>query len=359
MFSNNDMISARQLKRQMVLSFIGVLFLLGTGDIADGGGNSILGFILAALLLLVYLFLLVRTSEVYGDPQRYLGCVGKWIMTAVYLSFLALSGGVLVEEISRMIQTYLLTSVPQPVISAVFLAAAFLGMGQNIQKRGRLAEVSYPWILGIFILLLILAAPHFHGIRLGDMQPWEAQEISRAAVRFFAAGTSVSLLPFVAGRVRDPKHNFRVLRRGIWLLLLLALGAAGILIGVYGWKGVQRLAYPILNLMTGTGLPGGFLGRVDIIWLAVLLFALLFTVGSILFYGAWICRREENGFPWVRLILAAVIWLLSFIRWHGTAVSDIYYRLLQDIYAPVFLGITLLAVWAKRRAKNEKPKEET
>ena len=173
MFSDNGMISSRQLKRQMVLSFLGVLLLLGTGEAAGGGGNALLGFFLGILLLLAYLFLLVRTAEVYRAPEKYLGLPGKWLLTGGYLSYLALSGGVLLEEISRVVQIYLLPSVPQPVIGAVFLGAAFLGMGQKIQKRGRLAEVSYPWVLGIFLLLLLLSVPHLHGIPAEGMEPWK------------------------------------------------------------------------------------------------------------------------------------------------------------------------------------------
>ena len=352
MFSDNGMISPRQLKRQMVLSFLGVLLLLGTGEAAGGGGNALLGFFLGILLLLAYLFLLVRTAEVYRAPEKYLGLPGKWLLTGGYLSYLALSGGVLLEEISRVVQIYLLPSVPQPVIGAVFLGAAFLGMGQKIQKRGRLAEVSYPWVLGIFLLLLLLSVPHLHGIPAEGMEPWKAREVSRAAVQVLASGTAVSLLPFILGRVREQDACFRVLRRGIWLLALITLGTAGILVGVYGWKGVQQLEYPILNLMTGTGIPGGVLGRVDILWLAVLLFTLLFAMGSILFYGAWIGVGESRGIPWRRLLLAAGIWLLSLIRWRENTAAKICGRLLRDVWAPALLGITLLAVWAKRRVEH-------
>ena len=94
MFSNNDMISVRQLKRQMVLSFIGILLLEGTKEAAAGGGNGILGFVLGSVLLAAYLFLLVKTAEVYSEPKRYLGSPGTWILKGVCLSFLALTGGV-------------------------------------------------------------------------------------------------------------------------------------------------------------------------------------------------------------------------------------------------------------------------
>ena len=136
MFSDNGMISSRQLKRQMVLSFLGVLLLLGTGEAAGGGGNALLGFFSghsSAAGLSVSAGKdgggLPRSGKVPGLP-------GKWLLTGVYLSYLALSGGVLLEEISRVVQIYLLPSVPQPVIGAVFLGAAFLEWGRKSRSGG-------------------------------------------------------------------------------------------------------------------------------------------------------------------------------------------------------------------------------
>lgn len=153
--------------------------------------------------------------------------------------------------------------------------------------------------------------------------------------------------------MRESQGCFRVLRRGIYLLLLVVLGAAAVLLGVYGKAGAGRLDYPILNLMTGTSLPGGILGRVDILWLAVLLFCLLFAMGSILSYGGRIAGEKRGSFQ-VRLILGAVIWLGSLLPWEGEKLSQFYGQVMRDIYAPMFLGMTLLALWAKRRVGNEK-----
>ena len=54
---------------------------LSSGEAAGGGGNALLGFFLGILLLLAYLFLLVRTAEVYRAPEKYLGLPGKWLLT--------------------------------------------------------------------------------------------------------------------------------------------------------------------------------------------------------------------------------------------------------------------------------------
>ncbi len=353
MFADNDRISLRQLKRQMVLSFLGPLLLFLAGKTAAGGAGALLGLLLGTLLLLLWVFLLVKTGEVWAAPERYLGAGGKWAAAAVYLSYLAVSGSVMLEQVVRAVQRYLLRELPAPALGAAFLAAAFLGMGQGAQRRGRLAEVSYPWVLGIFLLLFLLAALHFRGIspeHLGRPLPGT---VSRETIRIFSLGTAFGLLPFSLAKVRESQGCFRVLRRGIYLLLLVVLGAAAVLLGVYGKAGAGRLDYPILNLMTGTSLPGGILGRVDILWLAVLLFCLLFAMGSILSYGGRIAGEKRGSFQ-VRLILGAVIWLGSLLPWEGEKLSQFYGQVMRDIYAPMFLGMTLLALWAKRRVGNEK-----
>ena len=52
--------------------------------------------------------------------------------------------------------------------------------------------------------------------------------------------------------------------------------------------------------------------------------------------------------------MVALIWLGSLIGWSGKTISDIYATILQDIYAPLFLLITILALWAQKRIRNEK-----
>ena len=359
MFADNQRISRRQLKRQLVLSLIGILLLFQAGEIASGGGNSVVGMVIGLGLLMLYLFFLVRASAAYGNPEKYFGVIGKWLISLVYLSFLVLSGSFLLEKISFLTERYLLTGVPLPLISAIFILAAGLGMGNEVQRRGRLSEISFPWVMGILVLLLIFAAFHLHLPDFSLMEPWSAETVAEGAYQYFTTGTSISLAAFLLSRVdkgsrTEKGGTFRTLVHGLLLASGVLLASVVVLLGVYGFIGVQSREFPILDLMAGTGLPGGFLKRFDIVWLAVLVFSLLFALGSILFYGCWLTGRNGKKRDWTRLILAGLIWLGSLIDWQGKTVSDIYVTVLQDIYAPLFLLTTVLALWAQRRFRNEK-----
>lgn len=364
MFSDNQRISGKQMKCQMILSLVGILLLFQAGEMAAGGVNSLLGMVIGLGLLILYLFFLVRVSAVYSNLERYFGCIGKWLITAVYLSFLVLSGSYLLEKVSFVTERYLLSGVPLPVISAVFVLAACMGMGNEIQRRGRLAELCFPWILVALILLLAFAAFHFHGLDFSLMEPWSAVKVTEGVYRYFTMGTSVSLAAFLLSRVDKGNSEksggtFRSLTMGLIVVTLLLLAAAAVLLGVYGFRGIRNMEFPILDLMAGTSLPGNFLKRFDIVWLAVLIFSLLFSLGSILFYGCWLTGRNGIRRDWSRLIMAGLIWLGSLIEWSGKTVSDIYSTVLQDIYAPVFLLITVLGLWAQKRFRNEKERRDS
>ena len=117
MFADNQRISRRQLKRQFVLSLVGIFLLFQAGEIASGGGNSVAGMVIGLGFLVLYLFFLVRASAAYGNLEKYFGCIGKWLISLVYLSFLVLSGSFLLEKISFLTERYLLTGVPLPLIA--------------------------------------------------------------------------------------------------------------------------------------------------------------------------------------------------------------------------------------------------
>src|SRR5699024_11520100 len=54
--------------------------------------------------------------------------------------------------------------------------------------------------------------------------------------------------------------------------------------------GVQTCALPIY-LMAGVRIPGDFLERVDIFWIAAVMFSILFALGSVFFYNHEILVR--------------------------------------------------------------------
>lgn len=105
-------------------------------------------------------------------------------------------------------------------------------------------------------------------------------------------GTPIALLPFLLGHVQK-EHRSVILpvTQSIWKTGLLVIAGSMALLGVFGRRGTAAAQDPLLLLMAGTSLPGGFLERFDILWMAFLLMGLLFTLGSLLFYVSLIGEK--------------------------------------------------------------------
>lgn len=361
MFADNQRISNRQMKRQMLISFGGVLILLVSGNMASGGRNAILGAFLGYGALLVYFFFLARNAV----PIQYLtsafGGLIKWLVSFIYGSFLILTGGFLLEKISQISNIYLLADVDKDLVKILILLVALLGMGSDIQKRGRMGEASFTWIFWGFVLLLILAASHMKVPDGSRMPEIDGSSLLIYSYRFFAVGSIVSILPLAFTKTEGRGNQMWELGKSWLLLMLLVVSTSLILLGTYGYPGVKTMELPVLNLMSGTSLPGGFLDRFDIIWMGLLLFALLFSLGSLLFYSVRLLlprngmdKEKERCISRRILVGAAVlIWIVSKLNYNGFSVESIYMRLLEGFYAPLFIIITLLAGWGYRRIHYE------
>ena len=362
MFADNQRISHRQLKRQMLLSFGGVLILLMSGEMAGGGRAGILGAFLGYGALLIYFFFLVRNASVFQHLSVIFGGIVKWLVYLVYGSFLVLTGGFLLERIGHISNLYLLPDVSGELLKFLILAVALLGMGGDIQKRGRMGEAAFPWVFWGFILLLILAAVHMRVPDGGQMPELEGGSLMLWGYRYFAVGCTVGLFPLACARTEGRGSQMWELGKSWLILTLMVAAAALILLGTYGYSGVNTIELPVLSLMAGTTLPGGFLDRFDIIWMAILLFSLIFSLGRLLFYSVRLAvsgsmtepEKEKKMSCGVLIASALLMWIISAVRYgNSVGIETVYMRLLECFYAPLFVIITPLAGWGYRRMRHE------
>lgn len=362
MFADNQRISHRQLKRQMLVSFGGVLILLVSGEMAEGGRSALLGAFLGYGALLVYFFFLVRNASAFQHLSTNFDGIVKWLIYLIYGSFLVLTGGFLLAKISQISQIYLLPDVNEDVLKILILVTAAIGMGGDTQKRGRMGEVSFPWIFWGFVLLLVFAAVHMRVPDGSRMPAVEGDSLLTYGYRYFAVGCTISLFPLACARTEGRGSQMRELGKSWLILTLLVSATAVILLGTYGYPGVKTMELPVLNLMAGTSFPGGFLDRFDIIWMALLLFALIFSLASLLFYSVRLLipkkemtKEKERSLSGKILAGAALlVFAVSMVKFGDTAVIDqVYQRLLECVYAPLFVIMTPLAGWGNRRMRYE------
>lgn len=355
MFSENDRISHRQMERQIVLVLLCPAFWQLAASGAADGICGIAGIFIGYVLLAVWCIYLVRLGGLYGRLESVTGKAGKVLLAAIYLCFLGLLGGTLLRKMAELAAAYLTAGVPQELCALFLLAAAGFGVSGEVQRRGRLAEALYPWILTGIVVLLVLTIPQMHVSSFDHA--WKTvravETVDNGAIfqqnvwRTLENGTPLALLPFLLAHVqKEHKSVILPVIQSVWKTGFLVLAGSMALLGVFGERGTAAARDPLLLLMAGTSLPGGFLERFDILWMAFLLMGLLFTLGSLLFYvslvgektGLW---KPQN--PYVRVGAALLVWLLSCAE-GGWSIRYGYF--------PFFLGITVLLGFFQNRMKK-------
>ncbi len=351
MFAINDRITARQLYYQIVMSMVGVflVFLPGYHYIYGWvGAGCCLG---AFLVWIFYSFFLVRISSSHGHLEKVLGTWGKKAYGTWMILFFIVTGAFLTSLIYEVIGTHFVTGASPYVIHAVILLACVMAGIPQIQRRGRMAEVCFPILVGLVVLLLAVSC--WQQIKQSNtFALYLRQEIQIDANRFiggvyvlFAVSAGLWGLPFLLNNVKDKRWKSILSAYGTLLLLLLAVLL--LLQGSYGTRQVQERKWPVVSLMGGVRIPGGFVFRIDPLWIGILLLLLLFSVGSTLFYGNYIAGVIEVNLKWYWI--PVIVYIVSLVQTNMGSIRDYYDQLLLYIFCPVMVLFHLIIGWRGRK----------
>lgn len=341
MFSDNDQISGRQFRRQVVLSMVGAWLLFLTGSAGADGFSGVLGLGIGLLLLTLWAAFLMRRADALQLFRKEAPRLLWWAVLAVYLSFLVLTGSYLLQAISRICAEYLTAGIAKELLALLLLVTAVVGMGGDMQRRARLAEIYYPFVLAGFVLLLVLAMFHMRAEAFSQEITVSVKAAVRQAYRVLAAGAAFGVLPFIAKQVKTTVPNR--LSGAMCRLWLLGVASVIVLLGTFGQAGIRRMEMPILQLMAGTKLAGEFLERFEIVWLALLLGSLLFALGSLVFYGGHIAQAQGKAGFFLRLVMGILIYVGSL--WgngDNGGLQSWYPRCAAYFYLPVLFFFTVI-----------------
>lgn len=343
MFENNDRISPRQLGRQLGLSFLGVWLFLLSGFCAGQGREGIFGIGLGGLLLAVYLFFLLRLSGAYRQLPGALPLFGKIVFCILLLCWTVSAGALLLRVTADMTAGYLLPGIDAKYLAGMLILTALLGSGKNIQIRARMAEVSFPLVASAFVAMLLLAGFQMKQPPVAEAASLSGEKILQTAAAVLTVGSGIGLAAFLFEQVEGELSVGKTLWRWLRILLLFLGGAALVLLGTFGREGISHRKIPILSLMAQGSIPGGFLERFDIVWISVLLYSLLFSLGSLLFYSGHLSERC-GAKPWAIRVIAAVGMWLGMAGFFGKLPV-----FLLKLSVPLFWLLLFLAVLVKRR----------
>lgn len=354
-YAENNRISHRQLYRQIILSFLPVFLICLPGKQGLQGVQGVLGIVLAEVLLMVYVFFLMRNMHVYADPIKAVGKVGGVLLGLFFIGYLILSGVYLLTLLGEIIPVWLLSGISEKWIAFFAAAVGCYGMERGMQRRGRIAEVSGGiFLVGILIMLLLCVgqcrAEYFAGMAAAGTM--DGKNLLQNMYKTLCAFSGIGLLPFI---MKNTEKKGSAGKTAVWALLTVGGILSAVLLilpAVLGWNRFVNEKTPILPLLAGADLPGNVLARFDVLWMGFLLFGLFFALGSVFYYGSQILDSVHLGSG--KYWLPAVAYVMFVICLGRHKIEAMYEAYLGYIFVP---GLILIQIWMFLRGKQKRRKK--
>ncbi len=136
------------------------------------------------------------------------------------------------------------------------------------------------------------------------------------------------------------------------LLILAEL----LLPAVFGWGRLRYENYPILPLLAGARPARKCVGAVRCTLDGILLYSLLFSVGSFLHYGHLIV--EKTGLGTGRVWIGLLVFVVMVTEVRGIRIRDYFEMYLGCIFVPGMLIIQIIFFYNGKKAVEEKSRAQ-
>lgn len=348
MFSNNNGISIRQLKRLLVFDLFSVS-MVAVPYIAtiSAGKNGLAAIIMAAVLAALYGSLLfslgkniisvegAETSVSFLNySKKAVGRVGTLVFCLFYFMKFIMVMVFLLNLFAGVISDTLLPDTSQEIIIATLLLTASYGASRGIEKRARLTEVLYFIVLVPFVIFLVLG---LRKVDLGDIAPLISNvegkySILRAGYLVFLTYTALELMLFALPYLKK-NSQWKKVNNGIFqaiaITAVLQILIYIVTVGILGVNEAESKIWSAVTTMQVVELPGGFIRRQDSIMLAFWVISIFTVLSSYFFYLIhisydWIRFAVLDFFKMPNLYKSMkrkyfIVFYLILIFWLGTA----------------------------------------
>lgn len=368
MYSENEKISLRQLKRLIVFDFFGVISLIVPYLIVNTTGYDgilaiLIGGIFAVIYLLIILYFVKNIKESYLTfSKRSVGTVLTFIIGALYVIKFSASIVFFTKLFSEVINQTLLEDYPAIlIIIPMILVAGYLAY-KGVEVRARVSEVLY-FIILVPILIYLLTG--VKKVDLSNLTPILNQRFDYTllgAGAFFLLFNILELLLFIKPfvKVDVPKRPlvqslFSYSLQSIIIIIGFSILFFILTVGIIGETAAGETLWSTVIIMQFAQLPGTFLNRQDSLILALWLFTIFSLLSGFLYYLCYIMKdmfrvRTKNCL--MPLIMLIII-IFSAVPIDLSQCFSYYMKYLTYIGVPQSILIPLILLLVHRIRENK------
>ncbi len=289
----NQKISSHQFKILVAMCYIGTSILVTPGSLAaeakqDAWIASILGFVLSLPIVWIYNSLgdHLHSITLVEYMERLLG---KWLgksISLLFVFFCFINSASLLYIVGDFVTTQIMPETPIEYTNALFVIVMVMGVRLGLETLARSGEILYPWVIGIFVILILFLTPN---IDVGKIQPIfeHGIKINLLGALLYMSYSSLTLIvllmifPAYVSEFNKAKKGFwRGALMGGFMIIIITLFN----ILVLGADFTARNVYPTYVLVKRISLAD-FLERLEAA-IATLWIITIFYKIALYFYGA-------------------------------------------------------------------------
>ncbi|WFD09645.1 GerAB/ArcD/ProY family transporter [Tepidibacter hydrothermalis] len=362
----NGKISHNQFKLLVILCYIGTSILLTPATLAseakqDAWIACILGLLIGLLLVMLYNSL---ANNLYNMTlvEYCEKVLGKWIgklISLLFILFLFINCSTLVYVLGNFVTTQIMPETPIQFNNILFVIVVIIGTRLGLESFARASEILYPWVLGLFIILIVLLCKDINFENLQPVFEYGGKPIIKGSL-LYVSYSSLTLIPLMmifpayVKNTEEAKKSFLsgTLIGGIIILIITLLS-----ILVLGSNITARNAFPAYILAKKINI-GNFLERLEPI-ITILWFITVFYKSILYFYGAVLGLSQIlklKDYRTLTLPLGMILVVLSLIVYPNSTYADEWNTttwLSFSLTYGFFLPLLLLIIGNLRKNKSK------
>ena len=367
MFANNEKISERQLTRLMVLDWTGKFcLLLPVLFSVVQGVEEMAALVLAVAGTFFYTGILGYIAKNMGSSftiylQERFGVILARSTGLLFFAYLLLNQIYLTRAVGRVSTVFLLPESSEEIIGILFLLAGWITARGSVQKRARTAEVLFPVLAALLIIMLIASAKsvQWANLKTLNVQDADGENVICEAAVLFAAFSGMAVTLYQVPHLRKKGSLRRALKKSVVITGVFQIALFIVMLGAFGKNDLSQLEWPVLVLMSNVNIPGGFLQRWDIIFLSALLFSFLSASGMGIYYMGKILsevfhgKKEESLQIYCVVISVAVVLIVRNYEY----AEQLFARWALCVFLPLVAALPVMLAVLERGLRCKKQKK--
>lgn len=363
MFSDNNKISLRQMKRLMFFDVIGVSCMIIPYTVSFLSGKAgVIALVLGTAIAVVYGVVMIGfhnyiNEDYFEFSKKTIGKAGTFIFGILYFIKLFYSAVFVSALFGRIIGKTLLADTNGKVIigSLIIVGAyeAYLG----IEERGRIAEILYLLFLIPFIIFLITGLNKIDINNLMPLLDTGGRSIFTGIYGVIIFYSTFELLLFSMPYVREEKKSVVKIVGSVSIIA----GIVNVLtfvntIGILGEKQTIDSLWSSVTVMQVVDMPGGFIKRQDGLLLGIWILSIFTILSTLIFYLSYITKKVlgQKKHRSSIVVISLFIFMIAAASADTESLFNGYGRYMMYIGFPqslVLPVILILVSWIKNMIK--------